>query len=526
MLLLFLLLALNVKMLVKIGALLLFLLIARKAITDKKIIRQKFIWFYVCMIAIALLNLLIHRISITGSYPFVLATAILFWGLCIMAALTSSWFVERSSVFSLHHTLSFFFILNALFTIGQLALIIADAGAVNPYTYQGMYQKYFINTGDLMRGVTLDVSTTNAVLNSFAIVYFIEKNRFGLAFLCMAALLLTASNFIFLLLLLVFLILLIIRSTKAQKSVIVACIFLMVIFMAKISPQNNQYVNGIYKSVFGIRTVVPAIKKDNPDLREKPDSLLSFDDKRKKTALLYMDSVHLAFLKKTTPDTLINTQAGNFPVPSKPSLPKDNIHSEPFQRRKDTTAYQRELLSFASRVIHDSAALVKQTNKTPGKVVGLRQSLAFMKAHPSKWLTGAGAGNFSSKLAFRATGLKMAGGFPQKYVYLHNDFRDYHFTLYLSYFSSDMQYHSLINTPNSVYDQLITEYGWAGMICFVLLYLLFFVKRVRRLTYGLPLLILMLGVLAMDYWYEQLSVVILFELMMLINIKETGAGHE
>eukprot|EP01039_Chlorochromonas_danica_P015397 gene15397-18091_t len=43
-----------------------------------------------------------------------------------------------------------------------------DAHAINPFRYQGQYQKYFLGTGDYIKGVTFDISTTNAVINAFA----------------------------------------------------------------------------------------------------------------------------------------------------------------------------------------------------------------------------------------------------------------------------------------------------------------------------------------------------------------------
>ena len=116
----------------------------------------------------------------------------------------------------------------------------------------------------------------------------------------------------------------------------------------------------------------------------------------------------------------------------------------------------------------------------------------------------------------------MAGSYPEKFTYISNDFLNNHLNLYLNYFSKDMELHSLINSPDSAYDQLISEYGLAGIFSFILFYTGFFVKHIRKLTYGIPLLLIMLGAFGVEYWYEQLSVVILFELLMLLaNIKET-----
>jgi len=131
-------------------------------------------------------------------------------------------------------------------------------------------------------------------------------------------------------------------------------------------------------------------------------------------------------------------------------------------------------------------------------------------------------GNFSSKLAFKATGLEFAGGFPEKYIYIGKDFLINHLDVYLNFFSKRRELHSLTNNPFSVYDQMIAEYGLIGLTVFVIFYLGFFTRQYKKLTYGLPVLLLMLAAFSIDYWFEQLSVLVFFELLLLLNIKETN----
>jgi hypothetical protein len=95
-----------------------------------------------------------------------------------------------------------------------------------------------------------------------------------------------------------------------------------------------------------------------------------------------------------------------------------------------------------------------------------------------------------------------------------------HLDLYLNFFSKWSGLHSLTNSPFSVYDQLIAEYGLVGFLTFLIWYLGFFAKHYKKLTYGLPILFLMMLVLFTDYWFEQLSVIVFFELLLLLNIKE------
>jgi len=77
-----------------------------------------------------------------------------------------------------------------------------------------------------------------------------------------------------------------------------------------------------------------------------------------------------------------------------------------------------------------------------------------------------------------------------------------------------------MNSPDSVYDQLLAEYGIAGILFFLVFYAGYFIKYHRKKSYGLPLLLLLAGAFATGYWFEQLSIVIVFEAMMLLNIKE------
>lgn len=527
MLLLFIILVLYVKMPVKIISIFIFLLLNRKLFKNKELFKQRFIWFYFAMIAIGVLDLVLSFSSISVPYIVAVLVGIMFWLLCAGAAFLISGWIAGTDTSKLHSTISLFFVLNAAVSIIQLLLIIRDAGSVNPYIYQGMHQKYFISTGDMVTGISFDVSTTNAVLNAFGVVYFLKRNKFHLGLMCMLVLLLATSNFTNVLLFFVFAFLFVFQSNRNQKSVIIVCLFMMTIFMLRISPHNDNYIIESYNKVFhkNVKTIV--IYKPLPSIITKPDSLLTAEEKKQKIARQYLDSLAFVFAKAKreedsvkNPGTVLSGITG--PV-SKPFIPKPSIHTEPFQRRRDTTAFQKELLDFAEKRVQafDTSLKSTESRKIPGKLIAFKQTFAFLKKHPLKIITGSGMGKFSSKLAFRATGLGMAGSYPMSMTYINDDFLNNHLNLYLTYFSKDKELHSLINSPNSVYDQLLAEYGLLGILAFVLLYLAFFVKHLRRLTYGIPLFLLLLGSFGVDYWYEQLSIVIVFEFLMLLNIKET-----
>jgi hypothetical protein len=515
-LLLFLVVVLNVKMLVKVPAIIILLLINRKMFLDKNIYRQKFIWFYFILSGIAILNVLINISTVSVNYLLAATTGIAFWLLAAAAACLNYRFVTNTDIVKLRATINLFFILNVAVTLVQLLYIMWDSGSVNPYTYQGMYQKYFINTGDKLTGITFDVSTTNAIINSFGVIFFLYSGKMRLTLICMATLLFTTSNFINILLGLALLLIFIFQSTKIQKSIIVICFGLLVIFMARISPQNNRYLNEEFNEITNKKKKATESSGVKIPLTQKPDSILTPEERKQKFAQLFIDSVSLERAKRKATDHR-HPWLATIPI-----VPGPNIHSAPFQRKREVTPLQKELLVFAVHNIpgFDSSQKTAISGRVPGKLKAFKQTFQYLENHPLKIFAGAGTGNFASKLAFRTTGLPIAGSYPKKFIYLNNDFVNNHLCLYLMYFGRDATKHSLVNTPSSVYDQLIAEYGLAGLFAFVIFYLGFFVMRGRRLSYGLPIMLMMLVIFGMDYWYEQLSVVILFELLMLLNMKE------
>jgi hypothetical protein len=146
--------------------------------------------------------------------------------------------------------------------------------------------------------------------------------------------------------------------------------------------------------------------------------------------------------------------------------------------------------------------------------------LIFFEQNPSQIITGTGMGNFSSKLAFKTTGLNIAGGYPEKFIYMNPAFVMNHLDLYLYYFTKEDGRHSIINNPNSVYDQLLSEYGLLGLGVFFIFYLGFFIKKFKTATYGIPLIIFLSAIFFVDYWFEQLSIIVFFELLFFLNLKE------
>ena len=518
-LLLFLLLFLNVKLIVKVAAIVLIYLLQFNFKFGFHWRNSRLPLFYPIVIAIGILNWFLLAGFNDTNYTVAFLTGIFFWALCILAVHQVKLFIEQNSPAVIHQTITVFFLLNALVSLIVFFGIIVKTGTINPYLYQGEYQKYFIGTGDYIRGISFDTSTTNAVLNAFGVIFFLMRKNALMVLLCMIILLLTGSNLTNFLLAATLLFIFIFQSDKNQKSVIIICFLFLVIFLAKISPQNNNYVANNLGAIFK-KPVQEQIQYANIlSIRERPDSTLSPDERKEKIATLYLDSLYR--LREEYQQKIIAKD--NF-FSGKIAIPTADINTLPYQHKSIVTPVQKKMSEFI-RLRSSELPISSDTNyhsKLPGKVIALQQTVNFFKQNPFKIFSGTGVGNFSSKLAFKTAGFNVAGGYPEKYLYLNPAFVSNHLDLYLYYFTKEDGRHSIINNPNSVYDQLLSEYGLLGLATFIIFYLGFFIKKFKVASYGIPLIAFLSAIFFVDYWFEQLSIVVFFELLFFLNLKESA----
>ncbi len=517
-LLLFLLLFLNVKLAVKVIAIILIYCLRPHFRFGFKLRNSRLPFFYIIITGIALLNWLIGGGMMNFNYGMAMLTGLFFWTLCILASHQVKLAVEKNDAVTIQNTILAFFIVNAVASIVVYTGIIIETGTINPYRYQGNFQKYFMGTGDYIKGITMDTSTANAVLNAFAVIYFLQRRLYLPMLMCMFVLLMTGSNITNLLLLAVLLYVFIFCSNRDQKSMIVVCLAMLLVFMIKVSPQNNKYMSETWDRMFKPKSSIVAAAKTKDG--KMPGAPLSPEEQKHLVATRYLDSMSSLSTIQAKEPGLKMPGLSLKGLKEKPVIPEPSIHSASFQHKYDTTVFQQSLIAFAGarqleRVVKDS--MVKYS--LPGKIIALKQMVAYFRAHPFQLLMGTGMGNFSSRLAFRTTALKIAGGYPQKYAYISPAFASNHFDVYLFYFTRNQGLHSLVNSPNSAWYQLLGEYGLAGACSFILFYLGFFIKKSGKFSQGMPLLIMMTGILMVDYWFELLSAVVFFELLMFLNIK-------
>lgn len=513
---LFLVLFLDVKLVVKLAAIFLIYFLQFNFKFGFRLQNPRLPIFYLIIVGIGIFDWILTTGFTNINYTIAFFTGVSFWLLCILAMHQVKLSVERNSEAVIHQTIVVFFLLNALVSFLIYVIIVSKTGAINPYLYQGEYQKYFIGTGDYIKGISFDTSTTNAVLNGFGVIYFLAKKNVKMMMLCMIILLMTGSNITNFLLLAVLLFMFIFRTDRDQKSLIFVCLLLLVVFLAKVSPQNNSYVSNYLGNIFNSAEKKPIDENVLP-IRLRPDSTLTPDQRNEKIATLYLDSLY-----RLRDEEQNNMNVHPVSFIQKMEVPTADINSAPYQHKSILTPAEKNMKEFI-REHSDELMLSVYHNpnaKLPGKLLAYKQTLEFFEQHPFKIITGTGTGNFSSKLAFKTTGLNIAGSYPQKYIYINHSFLTNHLDLYLDYFTKQDGFHSIANNPNSVYDQLFSEYGFLGLFTFFIFYVGFFLKKLKNLTYGIPLILFLSGIFFVDYWFEQLSIVVFFELLLFLNLKE------
>ena len=233
----------------------------------------------------------------------------------------------------------------------NIALIIHETGAINPYRYQGEYQKYFIGTGDYIRGLTFDTSTTNAVLCAFGVIYFLTRNNIMMVLINMTVLLLTGSNYVNLALLMVLALLFFFKSSRNQKSVILICVMFLVVFMAKISPQNNKYVVGSISNLYRQPRPNAIVNPLTAPSGTMAAAVLSPEEIKRKFAQHYIDSICAVSLsgKKAAIEPLGANALARLHVPTETGriiIARPDINTVPYQTPTDTSLEERRLLTF------------------------------------------------------------------------------------------------------------------------------------------------------------------------------------
>lgn len=490
-----------------------------------KIKRDGIFFFYLFMILLSLLSVF-FRNDFSYNHMIVVISGSLIWLACLLSYHQINLWLASSSAFQITNSLKVLVAINFIVSIVDILKIMIINQTLNPYT-QIVGPPYGISSGDLIGGVFGGLHLVNTVLCSFLIVFFIDKKHFFYVLLCLVPFLLTGSNLGAIILTGMLIYITIFNKEMLAKYFAIFSITIISLFYIKITPQNTVY---MVKTIDKVRNqlMVKSTANETVNNKGKQDSQLT--------------EIANQTPKKQTKEELIN----RFIWYKQRLIANDSV-SEIGKEQKIKilnliTAFEnKEKRSFekaTDMVFHkkDSIKIVKNNSSffeygnlkkfdldaEPGKLTSFKQTRDFLKSDLKTALFGGGVGSFSSRLAFITSKIvddsRIMEMIPK---YETKDFRENHKAIFKYLLFLDDETHSITNLPFCWYNQVLGEYGLIGFALFLIFYLYFFIRKFPdSLSYGRIILILLLGFFFFDYWYERLSVVILFELIMLLNIKE------
>jgi hypothetical protein len=436
----------------------------------KKFDYKKIPGFYLLIIIIEILKFIFLNESYSIPHLAQFSVGISYW----IASMVLCWLVYYTVMNqkNIDRTLQLITILNFAFSFCQYLRICLIEGTVNPFN-TGHNHPYGISTGDLISGLFQGIHLTNAFVSIFLVFFQLNRQNFKLALLALCCLLLTGNNYATLVLFLCFAVYFVANRTVYNFTRIFYCVIITVLFYVLVTPFNAEY---LLEKVLHISATLPNSARDIDKEYE--------EDKQGYKTINLPDTLHPygdagAMGKKIT---VMRTENGD--------------------------------------TIFD---FVKQS----GKVRSYYQTKHYLLSSPAHFLFGSGMGGFSSKLAFNSSGV-MEGSALSKVLpkYQTKAFAQNHKALYSYLKKQHIMFHSESNRPFSVYNQLLGEYGMVGLILFVAFYLWYFLRRIRKNSFALPIFIALLLIINIDYVIEGLSVLLFFETFMFMDIKEKQAVNE
>lgn len=427
--------------------------------------------FYLLIICAEILKYLLMGRNYLGNWSTLFVSA-LYWGMCFMTIHQVKLSVERNSIEKVDRTLIVFTLINAVFCISQLIQVMLVTHSINPYSvsifapdirYPDIIFPYGHSSGDLIRGVFYD-NHHNAIISQFCFIFFLYNRRYLLAFLNLFVIAIICFNLVTLLSMVVlFAYFFLLKGAKPKLFIAGSAVFV-IVFYFFVTPENVSYLKD------RILHTVSSITKNKEGLVTETKKV-PMSESSKKHSTVNNDSINKVTQDSTEQVTVI-----------------------------------------------DSSYNIDQVS---GKKISYMQSFKFLKGNKLYGLVGSGAGTFSSKLASNFSGVFAGKNFLNKNLPAPS------YSVYYANHGSLNRYlnklvigkHSINNFPNSVYNQLFTEYGLVGVLLFLFFYLWFFVKRFKQLRYGLVLVPLLLIYFNYGYYFETLDIVVFFELLMFLDLK-------
>ncbi len=214
--------------------------------------------FYLLIAILCVVNYLVIHPDFTQSHftSFCIGTG--YWLMSFAAFLIISKRVELNTSATTEKTIDAWFIINILFTVGNLVMVMAKAHSLNPYMLTD--EAYGNSTGDYLKGLLMGPSYINMFINSFFCIYYLYNGRYNLAILATVLACLTTSNFANFIFILVLLSCLFILKEKKARMTIALQLGFYVLFYLVISNNNLAYIGNTLKGKKGDNVETTALK--------------------------------------------------------------------------------------------------------------------------------------------------------------------------------------------------------------------------------------------------------------------------
>lgn len=479
------------------------------------------VWFYVTLPVLALVNLFFVSGDLSVSHIVAVLVCVGLWLAALLAFRQVSLFIAQLPVVKTETTLKWLAGINLAVSLADLIKIMLATQSLNPYT-QISPPPYGISSGDLIGGAFGGMHLVNTAICCMLCVFFIYRGSLVFTLISLTPFLLTGSNLGTLILCALLGYVLFFKTGLVYKTIAVFCLLAVIVYYNKITPDNGKYMTSVL-------TKVPAhLKiKNKEELPAKVDSekagTIALIPQKRVYTKDELINLYLQYLRKRnaiaeteTTDKLQTSVLSSFTSYA-------NKEKKERGRMENKVFYLKDSVQKAKskKAFFDYGRLKKfDLEHEAGKITSFKQTAAYLSSGAAAFLFGAGAGSFSSRQAFITSGIvedsRLLMLLPHYETF---EFKNNHEAIFKYLMFRDDETHSITNLPFCWYNQMLGEYGILGALAFFVLYCGFFIKRYRHLSYGRMLLPALLMFFLFDYWYERLSVVIIFELLMLLDMK-------
>jgi hypothetical protein len=432
--------------------------------------------FYPLLVILTTFQFLFLGHDFSANHLMAFMIGIFYWIMCYAYMYQTYMFININSIARINNTIATLLCLNFVLCVFNYFQVCVNADSLFPFLQYG--GDYGASTGDYITGLFGQPSYINSMVCAFFAIYYLHTKNTGLFFLSTLCLILPFANIITLIFLALIILYGVFSRDSVQRILVLTNVILCLIIYACVSPDNYNYLKKtIGLSVLDEREIMPSVL-----VGETKNAAARTASRQSK----YVNDSSAADQKIFMTDRLFL-----------------------FNRNYDeyTTYYPIDF------------------TKSPGKKIAVLQTISFLKHNPIEAVFGAGVGNFSSRLAFQLSGRDSSRLFSKLPKYCSGYYFKNSLLIYDIMISLPMEYRSIKHFPNNFLSQLLGEYGLLGLILFIGFYVVFFYKKTGNRLFFLTLLACTTSFLLLDNLYEYFNVMVVFELLLFLNIKEQKSSE-